>query len=361
MKILMKNLKKGLVRLVPTLLEDLWHIYNLIHKGDLVKARTTREVKIDSQYSRPQKGKRVPVNLTLRVQYVVWDRTLSRLRVHGEVDQTMNKIVGRGSHHTINVPLNKPLTIIKERWLNHQVERLSRAAKQRTPPIIVVSIDGDEYCIAELSDYGIDVKANGRARLPSKLEADKREKALQRFFKKATMGLMQVWQRNHALIVIIGVGFVKGQFSEFLRSEASEIAESIVYVRSVNSTGLAGIKEALRSGVLSKALKNLRIAREAEAVEKVLERLGKERGDVTYGAEEVSHASSLGAIESLLVADLAIRDAEEEERYRIDELMKQVEKKGGTIIVVATEHEAGQKLLALGGFAALLRYSIEWS
>ncbi|MCK4498161.1 mRNA surveillance protein Pelota, partial [Candidatus Bathyarchaeota archaeon] len=42
-------------------------------------------------------------------------------------------------------------------------------------------------------------------------------------------------------------------------------------------------------------------------------------------------------------------------------LMKQVEKKGGTIIVVATEHEAGQKLLALGGFAALLRYSIEWS
>jgi protein pelota len=361
LKMLMKNLKKGVVRLVPTTLEDLWHIYNLIYKGDLVKARTTREVKIDSQYSRPQKGKRVSVNLTLRVQYVFWDRTLSRLRVHGEANQTMNKIVGRGSHHTINVPLNKPLTIIKESWLNHQIERLSRAAKQRTPPIIVVSIDSDEYCIAELNDYGIDVKANGRAKLPSKLEADKREKALQRFFKRATAGLTQVWQQNRPLIVIIGVGFVKGQFRDFLRSEASEITESIAYVRSVNSTGLAGIKEALRSGVLSKALKNLRIAREAEAVEKVLERLGKERRDVTYGTEEVSHASSLGAIESLLVADRTIRDAEEEERRRIDGLMKQVEEKGGTVIVVATEHEAGQKLLGLGGFAALLRYAIDWS
>jgi protein pelota len=361
MKILMKNLKKGLVRLVPTTLEDLWHIYNLIYKGDRIKAKTTREVKIDSQYSRPQKGKRVSVNLILRVQHVDWDRTLSRLRVHGEVDQTMNKIVGRGSHHTINVSLNKPLTIIKESWLHHHIERLSRATKQRTPPIIVVAIDGEEYCIAKLSDYGIDVKANGRAKLPSKLEGNKREKALQRLFRKATASLMQIWQQNRPTIVIIGVGFVKGQFRDFLSSEAAEITESIAYVRSVNSPGLAGIKEALRSGVLGKALKSLRIAREAEAVEGVLERLGRERRDVTYGLEEVDHAASLGAIESLLVADSSIRDAEEEERHRIDGLMKQVEENRGTVIVVATEHEAGQKLLALGGFAALLRYSIGWS
>jgi len=34
-----------------------------------------------------------------------------------------------------------------------------------------------------------------------------------------------------------------------------------------------------------------------------------------------------------------------------------VERKGGGIIVISTEHEAGTKLLALGGVAALLRFS----
>jgi stalled ribosome rescue protein Dom34 len=38
--------------------------------------------------------------------------------------------------------------------------------------------------------------------------------------------------------------------------------------------------------------------------------------------------------------------------------MKGIEAKGGKIIVVSVEHEAGEKLLALGGIAALLRYPL---
>jgi protein pelota len=38
--------------------------------------------------------------------------------------------------------------------------------------------------------------------------------------------------------------------------------------------------------------------------------------------------------------------------------MKEVEEKGGHIIVISTEHEAGEKLLALGGVAALLRFPL---
>ncbi|MCK4434887.1 hypothetical protein KAU92_05300, partial [Candidatus Bathyarchaeota archaeon] len=42
----------------------------------------------------------------------------------------------------------------------------------------------------------------------------------------------------------------------------------------------------------------------------------------------------------------------------LEELMNVVEQKGGKIMIVSTEHEAGEKLTALGGIAALLRYSI---
>jgi stalled ribosome rescue protein Dom34 len=40
--------------------------------------------------------------------------------------------------------------------------------------------------------------------------------------------------------------------------------------------------------------------------------------------------------------------------------MSMVEKKGGgTTMIVSTEHEAGSKLVALGGIAALLRFPVQ--
>ena len=38
--------------------------------------------------------------------------------------------------------------------------------------------------------------------------------------------------------------------------------------------------------------------------------------------------------------------------------MRDVEKRRANVTVVSTEHEAGSKLLALGGIAALLRFPI---
>lgn len=47
MRILKKNFKKwgeGFVSLIPTDDEDLWHIYNLIQKGDHIQMKTKRKI-----------------------------------------------------------------------------------------------------------------------------------------------------------------------------------------------------------------------------------------------------------------------------------------------------------------------------
>jgi protein pelota len=162
----------------------------------------------------------------------------------------------------------------------------------------------------------------------------------------------------HSPIAIIGVGFVKGDFAKFIQNEASDIANAVVDVKSVNNGGLAGIYEALRSGVLLKAMKHQRIVEEAEVVEEILKRLGKDEPTVTYGNEDVQKAVQLGAVEKLVLADTALRESSDEKRLLLEDLMRNVEQKGGSIIVVSTEHEAGAKLIALGGIAALLRYAL---
>jgi protein pelota len=358
MKVLKRKLKKGIIKVVPERLDDFWHLYNVIAKGDEVHARTTREKKVEEHYARPKKGRRVSVFLGVRVQKVLWDQTLNRLRVHGIVCEAPDKLDVTGSHHSINVVLNKPITIVKTRWPKHQLDRLKRASETKVTPLIVTSIDDEEYCVALLRQYGIDVKAEEKTRLPGKLEAEKRTKATREFFKKALKALKDVWTRLHNPIVIIGPGFVKNGFAKYINSETTDVARAIIDVKGVNSGGLAGIQEALRSGVFTKALKHVRIAEEAGVMEEVLTRLGKGRLDVTYGFGEVEKAGTFGAIERLLLADVTLRAASDEERIALEGLMRTVEERGGAITVISTEHEAGAKLLSLGGIAALLRFPL---
>ncbi len=143
-----------------------------------------------------------------------------------------------------------------------------------------------------------------------------------------------------------------------MEKEAPEIAKSVVDVKSVNNSGVAGIYEAIRSGVLTKTMKHLRVVEETEVVEEILKRLGKGERTVVYGLDEVRKASEYGAVEKLVLADTVLRGAEDEERLLLEQLMKDVELKGGKVMVVSTEHEAGAKLVALGGIASLLRFAL---
>ena len=358
LRIIEMNLKKGFVKVIPGVLDDLWHLYNMIYKDDEVYARTKREIKPDGEYARPRRGQRIPVFVGVRVEKIVWDRLLGRLRVHGTICEAP-ETVPIGAHHTLNIALNKPLTIVKrKKWAQHHIERLKRASKTSEKPITIIAIDDEGYAIATTTQYGVEVKLEERAKLPGKLEAEKRSAAKKEFFRKALFSVRQVWTATRSPIAIIGVGFVKNDFAKFLNDEAMDIAKSVVDVKGVNNYGVAGIYEALRSGVLLKTMKHTRIVEEVKVIEEILKRLGKNESNVAYGFDDVEKVAELGAVETMVLADTMLRKASDKKRLILEELMKTVEQKGGKIMIVSTEHEAGVKLVALGGIAALLRFSI---
>lgn len=360
MKIIEMNLKKGIAKLIPESLDDLWHLSNLIYRGDEVYARTTRQIKPDEEYGRPKKGERVSVFLGIRVEKVVWDRILNRLRIHGAICQAPEDIVGKGSHHTLNIGVNTPLTLVKKDWKAHHLERLKRASEFSSKPILIVSLDDEEYCLAFFRQFGVEIKVEERVKLPRKMEAEKRGEAVKGYFKKVLGALRELWNiADRPPIIVIGVGFMKNEFAKYVETAAPEMAKEIVDVKGVNNSGAAGIYEALRSGIFSKTLKHLRLVQEASAIEELLESLGKGESKITYGFGEVEKAAALGAIERLLVADTFLREAPDEKRRLIEEIMRKAEQKGGKVMVVSTGHEAGEKLLALGGIAAFLRFPIE--
>jgi len=355
-KIIGKNLRQGFVKVVPSFDDDLWHLYNVVYKGDEVYAYSSRAVKTDQEYSRPKSAERVSAFMGVMVESVAWDKFLGKLRVHGTIIHAP-EIMPTGAHHTLNIALNQPVTIVKKQWPKHLLDRLFRASKTEKA-MIIIAIDDEGFAVAETKQYGVDVKVEERVKLPGKLEADKRLAATKDYFKRAVSSLRQLWSPNHSPIVIVGVGFVKGDFVKFLADEAKDISKSVVDVKSVNNGGISGIYEALRSGVLLKAAKQLRIVDETEVIEEVMKRLGKGEVNITYGLEAVENAVSMGAVERLVLADTLLREADEDQRLHLEKLMREAEQRRGSITVVSTEHEAGEKLLALTGIAALLRFPI---
>ncbi|HII86198.1 TPA: mRNA surveillance protein pelota [Candidatus Bathyarchaeota archaeon] len=358
MKIIEKNLHKGYIKLIPESADDFWHLYNIIQKGDEVYAYSSRVIKTDQEYSRPKSGERVSAFMGVKVEDASWDKFLGKLRVHGIICEAPD-IIPPGAHHTLSISLLQPLTIVKEEWPRHSLDRLKRASENEKS-ILIIAIDDEGFAIGETRQYGVDIKIEERIKLPGKLEAEKRGKATTEYFSRAMRSLQQLWRQRETSIVIVGVGFVKNEFASYLQESDRTIADSVVDVKSINNGGTAGIYEALRSGVLLRAAKQLRIVEETEIIEEVMKRLGKGEATITYGLENVGSAVRLGAIETLVLTDELLRESDAAARIELEQLMKETEKKNGKIVIISAEHEAGFKLAGLGGMVALLRFPLHY-
>jgi len=115
------------------------------------------------------------------------------------------------------------------------------------------------------------------------------------------------------------------------------------------NTGMNGIHEALKVGIVEQITKENRVSKETQAIEKLFEEIKKD-GRVTYGLNEVEEALSRGAAETLLISDVMVRSKNGER------LLDTARKTHSDFIIINTMHDAGKKFDGIGGVAALLRF-----
>jgi protein pelota len=354
LKVLKMDLKRGLVSVLLDAPEDLWALYNVIERGDLAFARTSREVKSEG-IGRPSSSRR-QVHLWVRVERVYFDRSTNRLRVHGIVHEAPEDLGIKGSHHTLSLSIGDRVSIAKAEWKRHHLERLERA-KSKVEPLTIAALDFDECAIGTLRQYGVEIKAEIRSNLPGKLEHSKREQAMRSYFSEIAEGLESAASGGDGKFAIVGPGMAKESFLNYLRAARPRLLERLAAVGQASSGGVAGIHEALRSGAIRGALEEARLMEEIGAVNEVLRRIGASSGDVSYGLDEVEGDAKAGAVEALLICGEALREAGDELRARLEGVIKSVEDKGGRVIIVSGDHEGGRALSSLGGIAAIMRFS----
>src|SRR3989338_1384927 len=354
MKLMHTDFKKGEVKLQIENLDDLWYLNQIVEKTDLIKGKTLRKIKIGEETQRKQKVEKKAVFLLIEVEKVEFSKTSNVLRILGVVKQGPED-VPLGSHHTFNVEENTIISVIKQKWLKFQVDRLKEASKEAESKILICVHDREEAYFALMKKYGYQLLAGIKGNVAKKADAKQVES---KFYKEILRQLEEYNDRYElSKIIIVSPAFWK---EELMKEISDEELKSKIILATCSSVGENALNEVIKRPETSEALKQDRIAKEYKLVEELFAEISK-NNLASYGLKETKNAAEAGAVKHLLITDGFIQKKRMEEKYsEIEFIMKSVDSAKGEITIISSEHEAGKRLDGLGGIAAILRYKISY-
>lgn len=355
MRILYKDLRHGVVKIIPESTDDLWILATLIQPGDLVKARTVREIHFGERGS--GRSSRIPMVLTVRVENVEFQAFTTRLRVRGVVVEGPEKYGVKGKYHTLSIDVGQELIVIKPMgWPPAFLERLEKSIP--TAKALVVAVDYDEYAIGLVQGQGVKMIVSSSLYLPGK-DDPRREERLREAVSTIARQAAEIARREGpALIVVAGPGRLKNIVSEKLK-ELLKHEKARIVIDDVSMGGEAGIYEEMRRGAMRKALQEVASIAAENIMEEFERRLAKEPQTIAYTLEKVYKAAEAGAIDTLLILDELLHSPDEETRKRAYDLLRLADASRARIYFVSKEAPAAHKLKGLGGVIALLRYALD--
>ncbi|MET1128070.1 MAG: mRNA surveillance protein pelota [Thermoproteota archaeon] len=353
MKVLSKDLRQGLVKLVPESSDDLWLIYTILKPGDIIRAKTLREVHFGSRGS--GRSSRIAMRLTIRVEKVEFQPFTARLRVRGVVVEGPEEYGVKGKYHTISLEPGRDVEIIKpDGWPSALLRRLESAIPGQKA--VIVAVDYDEYAIAVVEGQGVRFHDSGSLNLPGK-DDPSWERSMEQAVSTISRRAAEVATRESAiLLAVVGPGSVKERVATKLRERVGDKVK--VLVDSTSMGGEAGVYEELRRGIVRKALEEAASIKAEKIVEEFEKLLAKEPYRVAYTVDLVWEAVEAGAAEKVLVLDNLLHDPDPALRDKVYSILIKAEQTGAEVVFVSEASPVFHKLRGLGGILAVLRYPL---
>ncbi len=357
MKILEIDKKSENVTIKTEDLNDLWTLYNVIDKNDEVSARTHRRIVLKEG----SKGERKQMNLKLNVESVSFHEFTNRLRVKGTILEGPDDFVTYGTYHTFNIEPGQKLTIKKERWLKSELKRLKKSSTFETDfNMLMIAIETGLATIALITNFSHNRIATIKKNIPGKrYEQSFRNKAYEEFFSDISRILSEkIKNVKINTIIICGPGSTKDRFNQFIKEKAQIPNLPKTYCIQASSGTESAILETLKSEELKSLKENVKVLLETEKIEEIMQLFATNSDLIAIGFDEISNAIEKGAVKELFCADILIRGALKEKKLQIERILNGVEKVGGNIHILSSEHPTGQQIIDLGSLVAILRYKI---
>ncbi len=346
-----KTIDENSISVIPEDSEDLLNLRRIIKENDKVIGDTTRVLKQDKDYARPDKGERIRVRIALTVEKISLDDVLDKLRVGGTISESSNESVPHGSHHSFILKLNDGITISKKKWLTIEKKLLKSSNDQIS--FVLVAIDTSDSGIARLRGTHLEFMPNiysgsGGKRYKTSFNIEK-------FFEQVQQALSSIFKEGDT-IVIFGPGETKKRFANFIEKSQKLQKFKIQVVDGIDSGGEDGIYTFTKSQSMQEIMSDSKLAKASSIIDKVMILANKKSRKFTMGYNETFNANQMGAVESLVFSDKAIQDNNEQEMM---DFLNDAENKGVKIYSVDSSTDIGLRVTGLGGIISLLRYTVE--
>lgn len=377
MKLLSRDTEKdksGKIVLIPQDKEDLWALYNVIAKTDLITLRTFRNVKKGG--GKAAAGSTTAgtitkklLRLTLRVESVDFTPSDEVMRVKGRTT-TQNDDVPLGSYHTAELQLGQKLTIYKDLWdviaLQTIEKSCSMAAKAEIGAVVLE--EGVAH-ICLLTDSMTVLKTKIEKSIPKKRRGDSsaHDAAIDKFLEttaKSTIRDLDILKLKAILLVSPGTT-AKQLYDKIIGIAVQEQNKPLVkaktkFVIAHSSTGyLQGLEEALKSPEIQKKLSDTKFQRNIALFDEFSKLLNEDQGKAWYGEEETAKAAAIpGAIKVLMITDSLFKSDDINKRKYFVNLIDKVKETGAEVAIFSSLHSSGEQLNQLTGIAVILNYPI---
>ena len=352
MKIVKQDTKDGIIEVIPETLDDLWHLSHIVEVSDNVSSKTTRRIQDNTgDKLRSDRGVKKTFYLGIDVECINFHLFTGKLRLTGVITRGPEDLIPLGSHHTLEVKLNTPLTIKKLKWPKWVLKRLKQAidASKKLSAIIVV-IEDDTATLGLMRQFGIEYYGPVKGNISGKRILDKnRNKNIIKFYESIIDSINKFDSIQN--IIIAGPGFYKNDFYDYIKDKHKDLASKSI-IESTGTGGRVGIHEVLKKGTVEKLTVENRVASEMGAINGLLEEIAQNSSKVAYGLTETTNAINLGAVEKLFILDKMVAT------NNLGQQMDMVENMKGEVMVISSEHDGGKQLESLGGIAAILRYAL---
>ena len=342
-----KIIDENSISVIPEDSDDLLNLRRIIKENDKVIGDTTRVLKQDRDYARPDKGERIKVRIALTVEKISLDDVLDKLRVSGTISESSNESVPHGSHHSFILKINDGITISKKKWLPFEKKLLESNNNQ--VGFVLVAIDTADCGIARLRGTHLEFMPNmysgsGGKRYKTNFNIEK-------FFDQVQQAILTILKKED-IVIIFGPGETKKRFSNHIQKSQKF---NVKVVEGIDSGGEDGIYIFTKSQSMKEIMSDSNLSKAASIIDEIMILANKKSRKFTMGFDETYNANQMGAVESLVFSDKAIQDGEQ----RMIDFLNDVEEKGVKIYSVDSSTDIGLRVTGLGGIVSLLRYTIE--
>lgn len=345
-----KILDEHSLALIPEEPDDLITLRRIIKKGDRIVGDTTRVIKLEKDYSRPDKGERIRIRIALDVEKISLDNVLDRLRIHGTIVESNNESVPKGSHHSFMITMNESFKLIKNQLT--VIEKKLLQSNNQNFGFLLVALDTSVCGIGRLKGTHLQIMPNiysgssgKQYRVDFKIEP---------FFENIQNAIVSVINKGES-ILIFGPGETRKRFSNFLQKTSIGNEYKIQVIDGIDSGGEDGLYTFTKSQSMKDIMSDSKLAKVLSIIDEIMIRANKKSRKFTMGFEETFKANQFGAIESLVFSEKIIQTEDEE---KIITLLNDVESKGARVYGVDSTTDAGLRVSGLGGIVSLLRFAL---